>query len=181
MASASARTWARVRLVPPAEHHQRALFHAAQLAPWGVTTATCSSRRPGEAEAGVDFDELRVDFDVVFSTTTPSPESRARSELGRSRSHASPTHAHPARSPSNTARSSASAKSFPPSHTLYPPWKNARSSAGDAAAPAEASDGAGADPPRRGGRTPRFLGCAEAGEDGGVPRGVAAVREPAVQ
>ena len=107
---------------------------------WGVTTATCSSRRPGEAEAGGGFDELRVDFDVDFFDDDAFFVARAPSFAFSSSPHASPTHAHPDRFPSNTARSSASAKSFPPSHTLYPPWKNARSSAGDAAAPAEASD-----------------------------------------
>ena len=107
---------------------------------WGVTTATCSSRRPGE---DVEVDELRVDFDVDFFDDDDDAffvVARAPSFAFSSSPHASPAHAHPDRFPSNTARSSASAKSFPPSHTLYPPWKNARSSAGDAAAPAEASD-----------------------------------------
>ena len=106
---------------------------------WGVTTATCSSRRPGEAEAGGDFDELRVDFDVDFFDDDAG--TRARAELRAFFVAARLSHARPPRSLPVEHREIVRVREIVPAVPHLVPTVEERAVVrGDAAAPAEASD-----------------------------------------
>ena len=175
---------ARVRLVPPAEHHQRALFHATKLDRMGRDHRDVLVPAAGRGGSGRRLRRASRRLRRRFFRRRRRRlfRRRARAELRVFVVAARLSRARPPRSLPVEHREIVRVRE------IVPAVPNPVPAVEERAVVRGRRGGAGGGERRRAGvilrgeaAEHRALGCAEAGEDGGVPRGVAAVREPAVQ